>query len=282
MKQKLSMLLGFAALLLIPAAAFASGGVHDGGISDPAVGFDHLWFELMVDLFIIGGIFGAAAIYMLIKYKAKNPEDHGQAPKLTTAQAWGWAMIPAFVFMADDFFLAAKGWSLWNIYRTVPENALEVKVIGSQWSWEFDYGDGVTSDVLKVPAERPVVMRMTSDDVIHSFFLPKHRVKEDMMPGRVTYLWFLPKEGEKSFVTCTEFCGTNHSDMYSDVIAVPENEFYAWLDSEKGIEVADSASEPELVAAVVMADAEPLSEPAGETGTPETAGEQTTPTEGGK
>jgi cytochrome c oxidase subunit 2 len=230
---------GLAASLLFTVPAFASETAPDD-IPDLVAGWDHLWFELMVDLLIIGGIFGVAAIYMLIKYRAKSPDDVGHGPKLSTAQMWGWALIPAFIFLADDLFLAARGWNLWIDYRTVPANALEVKVIAGQWYWEFDYGDDVTSDVLKVPLNRPVVLRMTSEDVIHSFFLPDHRVKEDMMPGRITYLWFHPTKLGTTFVTCAEFCGTNHSDMVADVVTVPEAEFHAWLDAEKGIEVASA------------------------------------------
>jgi len=257
---------GLAASLLFTVPAFASE-TAPGGIPDLVEGWDHLWFELMVDLLVIGAIFGVAAVYMLIKYRAKSPDDVGHGPKLSTAQMWGWALIPAFIFMADDFFLAAKGWALWNDYRRVPENALEVKVIGSQWNWEFDYGNDVTSDVLKVPAGKPVVLRMTSEDVIHSFFLPDHRVKEDMMPGRITYLWFYPKKLGKTFVTCAEFCGTNHSDMVADVVTVPEAEFNAWLEAEKGIDVAS---------------AQPFTKSVGGGGIPAETLERTIPAEEGK
>ncbi len=74
--------------------------------------------------------------------------------------------------MADDFFLSAKGWTLWNVYRKVPANALEIQVTGRMWIWEFDYGDGVvisaapnSDGTVKVPADRPVVLRMIGEDV---------------------------------------------------------------------------------------------------------------------
>jgi cytochrome c oxidase subunit 2 len=222
------------AMLATPAFAYSEHGEGGGGgVPDLVHGWDHLWFELMMDILVIGIIFAVAAIYMLFKYKAKSPDDVGDAPRLSTAQALGWLMIPAFIFMADDIFLAAKGWVLWNEYRNIPENSYEIKVTGSQWAWEFDYGDGVTSDVLNVPAEKPVVLRMTSDDVIHSFGLIDYRVTEDLMPGRVTYLWFLPHAGDKSMVTCREYCGTGHSAMFSDIVALSETDFSSWLASEK-------------------------------------------------
>ncbi len=89
-------------------------------------------------------VFGLIAIYLLIRYRAKSPDQVGEPVQSEQRAMWAWALIPAALFMADDFLLAGKGWTLWNIQRTVPSNALEVKVTGIQWSFEFDYGNGVT------------------------------------------------------------------------------------------------------------------------------------------
>lgn len=222
--------LRFLALLAFTAVpAFASGEV--GKIADPAHGWDELWGDVIVELFVLGGVLVLGAAYMLFKYRAGSVNEVGKSPTLSRAQLFGWALIPAFVFLADDFYLAARGWTLWNTYRTVPKDALEVKVTASQWAWSFEYDNGAVTDVLNVPAGRPVVLRMTSDDVIHSFFLPRYRVKEDVMPGRVTYLWFYPKEAGKTFVTCTEFCGAGHAEMNTDVVVLPVTEFNSWLAS---------------------------------------------------
>ncbi len=229
MKKLMTTLQGLAASLLPATPAFA----QYEGAGDPAAAWDHLWMEILIDISIIGAIFLIAAFYLVIKYRAKSPDDVGRAPKLTKAQAIGWALIPAAIFMADDFFLAAKGWSLWNLQRRVPENAMEVRVTGYQWYFEFDYGNGVVTEELVVPVGQPVVLRMSSEDVIHSFGMPEYRVTEDMMPGRVTYLWFNPKEPVETLVTCREFCGTAHSEMYTSVSAIPRDEFDAWLAHEK-------------------------------------------------
>ncbi|MEE8483993.1 MAG: cytochrome c oxidase subunit II [Nitrospinota bacterium] len=222
--------LGIVALFATPAFAYSGG--DGGGIIDPKYAWDDLWNHLLIDILVIGAIFSIAAIYLLFRFKATSPDQVGSGRKLSTAEMWGWALIPAFIFLADDLYLAAKGWTVWNIYRSVPENAMEVKVTGMQWSWDFEYENGVTSEVLKVPVGRPVVLRMSSDDVVHSFGLAHYRVKEDMLPGRVTYLWFYPDKPLKTVVTCTEYCGTAHAEMFTDVIAMPESEFNAWLDSE--------------------------------------------------
>lgn len=196
---------------------------------NPAVEWNHVWTEVLWDLWIIGIVFGIVAIWLLVKYRAKSPDAVGTAQPLNLDKALAWALVPAALFMADDFLLAAKGWSLWNIQRTVPANALEIKVSGNQWYFEYDYGQGVTSDELIVPVGRPVVLRMTSNDVIHSFGLTEYRVKEDVMPGRITYLWFLPDKPLVSNVVCVEFCGNSHSQMTNPVKAVAKAEFDDWL-----------------------------------------------------
>lgn len=242
--------------MLLPGVVMASAPAASAKIVDPVASWNHLWNEVLVDLFIMGTVFAALAIYWLIKFRATSPDQVGSGPKLSRAQSWAWAMVPAFIFMADDFFLAAKGWTVWNVYRKVPDNAYEIKVTGNMWYWQFEYPNGVTStysygaskegagkgegkmipgegDGLVVPVGTPIVLRMTSNDVVHSFGLSAYRVKEDMMPGRVTYLWFMPTEAKESWVTCTEYCGVLHSQMYSPVKAVPRAEFDAWLQKKK-------------------------------------------------
>ncbi len=227
--------LGLAVLLMgalaLPVWAYEGApGLATGDLT-PARRWDILWDHVLVDLWVIGVIFGLAALYMLIKYKAKNPTDVGTATKLNKAQAVAWALIPVAVFVADDFYLAAQGWTLWGIYRRVPENALEIKAIGHQWYWEFDYGNGVVTQELKVPQGRPIVLRMHSEDVVHDFSLPKFRVKEDVMPGRITYVWFMPDTVMDTIVTCTMYCGVAHSQMYGKVSVVPPEQYTSWLES---------------------------------------------------
>jgi len=227
------MLVAGLALLAAPAAALASGAAAPAqGLRTHTSEWNHLWGHVLIDLLVIGVFFGVAAIYMLWKYRANKPEDVGFAPKLTKAQVIGWILIPSALFMADDFFLAAKGWALWNTQRTVPAGALEVKLTAQQFYWEFEYPNGlVTTNELKVPVGRPVVMRMTATDVIHSFFIPDFRVKEDVMPGRKTYLWFVAEKPGKTLATCTEYCGVGHSQMPATIEAVAPADFESWLKS---------------------------------------------------
>ena len=237
MKRLVSPLaVGLAVALLAPAVGAAEL------VPDPTAGWNLLFKHILIDLMIIGGIFGVIFLYLLIAYRAKSPDAVGDAPKLSVAQSWGWALIPAALFLADDFYLAANGWSLWNVYRTVPENAMEVKITARQWMWEVDYGNGVSlplgfgqndGEMAKFPAGKPVVFRMNAEDVVHSLFLPEYRVKEQVMPGRITHFWWLPKQLGQTVVECTEFCGLQHSLMVGHVEVVPQADFDAWLKSKK-------------------------------------------------
>ena len=218
-----------------------------GARVNPAHLWDKLWEHVLIDLWVIGVVFGLVALYWLFKYKAKSPTDMGQAPKLTSLQSIAWVIIPVALFVADDFYLAAQGWTLWGIYRNVPKDAMEIKVTGHQWYWEFDYGNNViTQGELKVPVGRPVVMRMHSEDVVHDFSLPHYRVKEDVMPGRITYVWFMPDEENESVVTCTMYCGAAHSQMFGTVSAMPAEKFNTWMATAS--KQSNAASQPAQVA----------------------------------
>lgn len=225
MKKLLSATMGLAGGMLLSAQAHAQGN----GFAVPNESWEHLWDEVIMDITVIGVIMSIAAVYMLIAYRAKSPEQVGTAKKLSTVQSISWALIPASIFMADDFYLAANGWTVWNDYRRVPDSALEIKVTAYQWYFEYEYPDGTITEELVMPHNQPVVLRMTSEDVIHNFGLPAYRVKEDVMPGRITYIYVNPIKIQETFVQCAEFCGIDHSVMAGPVRVVPQAEYDTWL-----------------------------------------------------
>lgn len=238
-----ALMAGLTALLYgVPSAVLAKseGGVRQ--IDDPAAGWDHLWAEVMVDITIIGLIFAVVLTVFLIKFRRRSEDEEGKQPRLSAAQAVGWAVIPAFVFMADDFFIAANGWQLWNNYRQVPKDRMEIKLESAMWTWDYTYPNGLkTYNELRVPEGKPILLRMTSRDTIHSHWIPDFRVKEDSMPGRVTYLWFYPKKPGTHVVTCAEYCGQLHSRMMGKVIVMPKNEFEQWYRT-KGAELKQASA----------------------------------------
>lgn len=234
-RRFMSVLTPLLAILSFATVAMASGGGGEaGGIKDPVDGWNHLWAELMWDLWILGIIVGGATIYFLVKYKRTSDDQEGSQPELSTPAMLGWLVIPVFTFMADDLYLGVKGWDLWNDFRNVPEKHMEVEMEAQMWMWNFEYEGGVTTiNELRVPQGMPILVNMTSRDTIHSLWAQDFMVKEDSMPGRHTYLWFYPKEVGESIITCAEFCGMGHAAMSGKIIVMPEDEFAAWLKDEQ-------------------------------------------------
>lgn len=234
-------------------------------IKNPARAWDHLWHEYLVDVTIIGVLFALITIYFMVKYRRRSADEEGRPPTLSTAAAVGWAIIPAFAFMADDFFLAARSWDLWNMYREVPADRMEVKLESAMWSWNFTYPNGVEAQTdLRVPQGKPIMLRMTSRDVVHSFYAREFRVKEDSMPGRVTYLWFYPEKVGEFLTTCAEFCGMMHSKMTGKIIVMPPEQFASWYkeeDDKRKLAAAQEAAKPAEAPAAAPAQA-PAAAPA--------------------
>ncbi len=207
--------------------------LEGGKIVDPAAGWDRLWATVLTDITVMGVAFAIATFILVWKYRRRPGYEGGGAKPLSTGAAIAWVVIPTFIFLADDFYIAANGWQLWNVQRTVPADRLEVKLESGMYSWDYTYPNGVrTQNELKVPAGKPVLLRMTSRDTIHNHYLPDFKVKEDSMPGRVTYLWFYPQKPGEHLVTCTEYCGVMHSYMAGKVIVLPPGEYNAWYEQE--------------------------------------------------
>jgi cytochrome c oxidase subunit 2 len=227
----------FAALAVTPAFAVAEEG-HSAaadaatrGYNNHSEGWNILWHHVLLDLVILGGIFAAITVWFLLAYGRKSPDQEGNGPSLSVGESLAWGMIPAFLFMADDFYLAAQGWKLWNDQRTVPEDAIEVSGLAGMYFWEFTYENGTVGDQeIVAPVGQPIVIRSTSEDVVHSLFVPDFRIKEDVMPGRVTFIWFAGEEPGDHVFTCAEYCGMGHSNMYGKVRILPQAEFDQWLE----------------------------------------------------
>ncbi|MFC1529770.1 cytochrome c oxidase subunit II [Gemmatimonadota bacterium] len=139
-----------------------------------------------------------------------------------------WTVIP-LVLVGFMFWYGFEGFRL---MRDVPEDAMIVQVTGRMWDWSFRYENGKTSERLYVPIHQPVKVVLNSVDVNHSFFIPAYRVKEDVVPGRETYLWFKPQSLGETNIFCAEYCGQQHSYMMSEVVVMGDDEFQAWLADE--------------------------------------------------
>ncbi len=137
-----------------------------------------------------------------------------------------WSVIP-LLLCVGIFFWGLNGWMK---YSVAPGEAMEIQVTAKQWLWQFEYPDGSrTVNDAHVPVNKPVRFILTSDDVLHDFFVPDMRVKHDIVPGRYTQVWFTPTTLGLHVVTCAEYCGKGHSDMQAKLTVETEDKFKEWL-----------------------------------------------------
>lgn len=157
--------------------------------------------------------------------KAAHPPTHNTLLEVT------WSAIPLILVM----IMGVWGFKVFLDINTPPANAYEVQVTGQKWKWLFTYPNGYVDEVLHVPVDQPVRLVMTSEDVIHSFFVPAFRIKRDVVPGRYTKLWFRATKTGKFQVFCAEYCGTSHSDMLTFVEVHEPGGFERWLEAASNL-----------------------------------------------
>jgi cytochrome c oxidase subunit 2 len=176
----------------------------------------------------------AVMIYFTIKYHRRhNPvgEDiHGHQTLEVV-----WTVVPTILAFAFFWY----GWEGYKVMKTPPDDAMKINVTGRMWSWLIEYENGVESPELTIPVGRPVRLDLDSQDVIHSFYIPAFKVKQDAVPGVPgLFLWFIANEVGDYDVFCAEYCGLSHSKMLTKVHVLPQEEFDAWLATE-GAKVAE-------------------------------------------
>lgn len=192
----------------------------------------HLWLISFLFSLIVGIL-----SYSLIVFRRRKGEtgDGAHIEGNNTLEIF-WTMIPLFVVV----FLAYIGAASLGEIRRIDPSALQVRVVAGQWYWQFQYPEyGITTTELYLPVDRQVLLEMTSNDVIHSFWVPEFRVKQDIVPGQTTELRITPNLLGSYKVLCAELCGTSHAYMEGAVFVVTQDEFTAWVDNQQETAVVD-------------------------------------------
>jgi cytochrome c oxidase subunit 2 len=180
-------------------------------------------FTLVVSVFFLI-LITVLMIVFVIKYSRKrNPKGTNIHGNMFLEIAW--TGIPTILVLIMFWY----GWQGYKEMVNVPENAMPIDVTAQMWKWSFKYEDGKTTDSLYVPVNTPIKLTLHSNDVNHSFFIPAFRLKKDVFPNRERVAWFIAKETGEYDIACTEYCGLNHSYMYSKIFVLPEEEFKDWL-----------------------------------------------------
>jgi len=177
-------------------------------------------------------------IFFAVKYRRGSKADRTGEAGSSAVMEFIWIFVP-FVIVLGLFV-----WATVVFYQQfrAPEDAFEVYVLGRQWMWELKHPEGKKEiNELHLPLGQPVRLTMTSQDVIHSFYVPAFRVKQDVLPGRYTSLWFKPEQVGTYHLFCAEYCGTKHSGMIGSVVVMDPVDYQRWL--QEGAVTESMASE---------------------------------------
>jgi cytochrome c oxidase subunit 2 len=196
---------------------------------------DDVFIYIMAFSFLLFAAIIFLTVFFVVRYRrSANPEpaDISGNPLLEAG-----AIAVMLLLVLSMFFYGLTGF---KFLRTAPAGSLEVSVTARQWSWLFQYPDGRKSADLVVPQGADVALTLGSVDVIHGFFAPAYRIKQDVVPGMKTRAWFKATSLGSSDILCTQYCGLQHSKMLSKIYVIPPAEYARWLAGEE-VELAGMA-----------------------------------------
>jgi cytochrome c oxidase subunit 2 len=187
------------------------------------------WVLVSVSLFF-GLLIVVGLVYSAVRYRKGSKASRAGALNDNLVLELSWSIIPLTIAMTI-FTWSSK---VFIDMHVAPPNAMEVYVVGKQWMWKIQHPEGNKEiNELHVPVGKPVKLIMTSQDVIHSFYVPAFRMKQDVLPGRYTTEWFEATKTGEYHLFCAEYCGTSHSGMVGKVVVMEEPEYENWLSGKR-------------------------------------------------
>lgn len=200
--------------------------LHPDQASTFAPELDLLYFFVVIVCVFFFVLISVLVYAFAVKYRRRSDDErpaliHGNLP-----MEIAWSVIPLMLMM---IMFAWGTWLFFKVYQ-VPDGALEINVVGKQWMWHIQHPTGQREiNELHMPIGRPIKLTMASEDVIHDFFIPEFRVKNDVIPGTYTTMTFEATMTGEFYLFCAEFCGTEHSRMTGRIVVLEESEYEDWL-----------------------------------------------------
>ncbi len=195
--------------------------------STTAVAVDHIFsLVLWVSVFFFVLIVTLMVVFVVRYRRRPGRLEAEPSPTHNTPLEITWTVIP----IAITIVIFIWGFKVYLDVNTPPANAYEVMVTGQKWKWLFTYPNGHVDENLHVPVDTPIRLVMTSEDVIHGFYVPAFRLKRDVIPGRYVKVWFSALKPGEYQIYCTQYCGTGHSDMWAEVVVHRPGGFERWLE----------------------------------------------------
>ncbi len=218
--------------------AFTTLAQFDGTFMMPKQGstvsasVDSLFYFIFVICAVFFALIVGLMVWFMVVYR-RTPQRMDPTSNVThnTRLELLWSVFPSLLLV----LMFVWGFRVFVDMRVPPEDAYVINVNAQQWSWAFTYPNGTETEDLTVPAGVPIKLVMQSADVLHSLYIPNFRVKQDVVPGRYTMVWFeAPEptpENKPHRLFCTEYCGKDHSNMNRNVIVLPKEDFPEWLEN---------------------------------------------------
>jgi cytochrome c oxidase subunit 2 len=187
---------------------------------------DHLYFFLTGTTLFFTFLIFATIFYFMIKYRRRSEEERPPETEQSLALEITWIVIPSLICIVLFFWGARLFFAAFN----PPQGSMEIFVVGKQWMWHLQHPEGPREiNQLHVPVDVPILLTMTSEDVIHGFFLPEFRIKRDVVPGRYLSEWFEASKPGSYHLFCTQYCGTLHSGMRGTIEVMSPANYAQWL-----------------------------------------------------
>jgi len=235
-------------ILVILVAVLTYVGLDSAGLlpveaSAQSIPIDWLWNLQVKFISFLFALIVVPMVYSLIVFRRrKGDTSDAQHIEGNTRLEIAWTIVPLVVVIGIAYIGAQN---LAETRRSDPD-AMVVQVTAFQWGWKFDYPEyGISSNELYLPVDKQVLLKMSSRDVIHSFWVPEFRLKQDVVPGRTTELRITPTLiGDTYKVRCAEICGTSHAFMRSNVVVVANADFASWVADQQAL-AAEAAQTPE-------------------------------------
>jgi cytochrome c oxidase subunit 2 len=204
---------------------------------------DALFYFLCAVSLVFSLIVAIGVAFSAARYRKGSPASRKGALHDYLPIELVWSIVPLLIAL----FIFAWSTRLFFDMRVPPKNAMEIYVVGKQWMWKIQHPEGNREiNELHVPVGRPVKLIMTSQDVIHSFYIPAFRIKQDVLPGRYSEQWFEATTAGEYHLFCAEYCGTSHSGMIGKVIVMDPADYEKWLMSASATGIAMAANGAEL------------------------------------
>ncbi|MEO5968480.1 MAG: cytochrome c oxidase subunit II [Bdellovibrionia bacterium] len=205
---------------------------------------DRATFELMIICSSILILVFGLMLFFGIRYRKGSPHSREIRGGRDQQIEWGWTLTALTLFI---YIFASSSLIYFHLYSPPPETS-EIMVVGKQWMWKFQHPNGKRElGELHIPVGKPILLTMTSQDVIHSLYVPAFRIKQDVLPGRYSRAWFQATEPGIYRLHCTQYCGTMHAKMGGSIFAMSPSDYLKWLQTEINLSSFESSAGDQII-----------------------------------